>query len=597
MDLISGHLDAPAFSRDKTGGHLYEDGIDKQRLEILLSSIDKIEPSQSQFSFDTDEFPSQAREKKNLLDAIESTVPENKIALLKKSIEQFESRAATDGLEKAQIEATYAQVKRIIASPSDLLSKERHLALVEQILKKAADPTSIDQGEHGTCGAAVLEVRTYWRSPERATKLVADAALTGEVFTPKGVPLLIDVQPHDTSKNFEVKNGQRDHAGELFQVAAINLALNTAPDVVPGTQAYRQRDKPKAGSGTGEVVIDYSRKPPAEKIFGGLQIDQMLRINQIVSGHAEKDIVLWQSNRPAPDAYGKPFTTESEMEKAIDIAKRNGSLPVILFVHTGNEPLWKDSPINIDGGKGGWHYVSITDIDNSVPRKVSVDSTWWKNADHGKNGGAEEILVSDLYVASLSPKAAEFALSKRDQIKEQTSDAARQISMVRQKWVAGLIDANELEKSLAALAVNSRERWNREAKSGTGNRDEQTKSIKTLMEAVDRLPSENKLRILNNLNEQGYLSSEDYQSALIATAIEMKDQRKLMVADGDFRRKAEQAFIKAEKQYLTQLDALDEASKKAVLDAVKNRRIPLDRSFFGNRAREREARRNPSLPQ
>jgi len=117
------------------------------------------------------------------------------------------------------------------------------------------------------------------------------------------------------------------------------------------------------------------------------------------------------------------------------------------------------------------------------------------------------------------------------------------------------------------------------------------------MEAVDRLPSENKLRILNNLNEQGYLSSEDYQSALIATAIEMKDQRKLMVADGDFRRKAEQAFIKAEKQYLTQLDALDEASKKAVLDAVKNRRIPLDRSFFGNRAREREARRNPSLPQ
>ncbi|MBC7999224.1 MAG: hypothetical protein IAF58_14840, partial [Leptolyngbya sp.] len=452
----------------------------------------------------------------------------------------------------------------------------------------------IDQGEHGTCGAAVVEVRTYWRSPEKAAKLVADAALTGEVMTPRGVSLPIDVQPHDTSKKTEMKNGQRSHASELFQVAAINLALNTAPGMVPGSIAYRQMNKPKEGSSSGEVVIDYSQHPPVEKNFGGLQVDQVLRINHIVSGRADKDIVLWRADKHDPREIGKVFTDETELEKAIVSAKKNGSLPVILFVHTGNEPLWKDSPINIDGGKGAWHFINITDIDNGLPRRVSVDSTWWKNADHGKEG-EEGITISDLYVASLSPKEAEKALSKREQQRfDAVSNTGKDISLVRQKWVAGLINSDQLEKSLGELAENSKTRWNKEAIAGIGDRNEQVKSIKTLMEAVDRLPSENKIRLLDKLCDQGYLRLDEYQAGLIASAIELNAQKKVMVADGDFNSKAEEAFIKAEKQYLTQLNALTEAQKNAVITAVKNRHMPDDSSFFVKRTRDREARRNSS---
>ncbi len=193
-----------------------------------------------------------------LLRAVDKLNPERRDRFYRR-MEEFETRARNEHLTAAQVDATYEQIQRLIQNPSASLTEEQRLNIAEQTISMAADPTSIDQGMHDTCGAAVVEVRTYMRHPEKAIQLVADAALTGEVLTKSGKALSIDVTPHDTSKLDFPKSGQRSHASELFQVAAINLALNARLGTQEGSIAYRQNDRRPETVNFGERVIDYSQ--------------------------------------------------------------------------------------------------------------------------------------------------------------------------------------------------------------------------------------------------------------------------------------------------------------------------------------------------
>ena len=504
-------------------------------------------------------------------------------------MDEFETRARNENLSPAQVDATYGQIRRLVENPSDLLTEEQRLNIAEQTISMAADPTSIDQGAHDTCGAAVVEVRTYMRYPEKAIELVADAALTGKVLTENGRVLSIDATPHDTSKLAFPKSGQRSHASELFQVAAINLALNARPGIREGSLAYRQNDRRPETVNLGERVIDYSVDPPTDKKFEGLYVSDVLLMNKLVTGVDEPDLVMWRSPVKREKAFGKPFTTEEDMEKALFDAKRNGKLPAVVYVYSGNDPLWQDAPNNADGGRGGGHFINVTDIQPGRPPKVEIDSTWWRRADHT----SQPLTLSELYHASLEPNDAEAQLRQQiaADVKVEKTDTARQIVLARQEWVNGKIDTNGLENSLRELLLFADIRWTNESRTGTLDADEQKRSLSKAMEAVDRLPYNNKLRMLETLKNKRVIDEGEYNSAIVATANDMTEQRMMMTFAGELDAQAELGFKRAQDELAKRLSAMSPGVRKSVDDQLKRGQNTDSNGFYASRAKERRDRR------
>lgn len=188
-------IPTPAIVRDETGEKLYWSSHDfgqpndKNAVRTFDQSVhvnylpvfDRIE---------IEEDPAQKRvgERPSLREVVNSLSPERRDNLLQK-MEIFETRAKKDNLKPEQVEETYNHARRLIENDSVGLTEEQRLNLFEQIISNAADPTSIDQGFHETCGAAAVEVRSYIRHPEKIAAFVVEAALSGRVFTPKGVAL------------------------------------------------------------------------------------------------------------------------------------------------------------------------------------------------------------------------------------------------------------------------------------------------------------------------------------------------------------------------------------------------------------------------
>lgn len=508
------------------------------------------------------------------------------------NMEALEIRARAAGLSSEQVDATYRELRRLIENRTTTLTDEQRFNIAEQVLSMAADPTSIDQGVHDTCGAAVIEVRAYMRHPEKAAKLVADAALNGEVLTKNGVALPIDTTPHDTSKMDFPKSGQRSHASELFQVAAINLVLNDGIGEKEGRIAYRQNDRRPEAVNLGEVVIDFSVHPPEEKKFAGLYVSDILRMNKLVTGQDEPDLVLWKARALGGRQYGKPFTNETEMEDALLEAKRNGKLPAVIYVYSGNDPIWQDAPNNHDGGRGDGHYINVTDIHNGKPPTVEIDSTWSKRADHLRSAG-RSMKLSDLYMASLPPKEAEVKL--REQIANDVAagktNTERQIALARQEWVNGKIDTNGLESSLRELLIFADMRWQADRKAGKLDVDEQNRALRKAMEAVDRLPYANKIRMLETLNNKGIIDNREYVSALVATANEMAEQRMMTTFAGEHNPQAELGYRRAQEELSQRFDALSPEVRRSVDEQLRRGQNSDSTGFYASRAKERRERR------
>ncbi len=507
-------------------------------------------------------------------------------------IAEIEIRAGQEKLTASQVDATYAQVRRLLEGHSNSLTDEQLINIGEQVLSMSADPTSIDQGVHDCCGAAVVEVRTYMRHPELASKLVADVALSGQVMTGKGTVIDIDLTPHDTSKLAFPKSGQRSHASELFQVAAINLVLNDRPGALEGSIRYIQNDRRPEASDTGERVIDSSVFPPKERKFEGLYVADVLRMNKLITGEDEPDLVLWRARERGASRYGKTFTTEAEMEKALSDAKRDGKLPAILYVYSGSEPLWQDAPNNADGGRGSWHFINVTDILPGKPPKVEIDSTWSKRADHTKGSG-KPISLSDLYLSTLDPNEAEAELRKRVDADSTSGkiDTGRQIALARQQWVNNNISTDGLEQSLRELLLYADFRWKNEAKAGKLDAGEKDRSLTKLMESVDRLPYANKIRMLESLKSKGVIDDGEYNSAVVATANEMSEQRMMITFAGEMTPQSEAAFRNAQDELGKRLRSMSPQVRTQVDEQLKRGQNTDNTGFFASRAKERRGRR------
>ena len=306
---------------------------------------------------------------------------------------QLETRAHQAGLSDNQIAQTYFHASRILDGSHAQISDDRREKIAQQVVRNAAYPNKIDQGQHGTCNVNVVEVRVNTRNPEAAAKLVADVVTNGYFITDNAstiTPTSRSLEADDEARRHPPSNGKRGHASQIFQITAANIhwqRMLVTPDgkrVPRGSIKYEQiPSKRSRWSGdSGERVMDYSVNPPREltKHHKGpsLSVSSLEYITNQITGQNESGFVI--ENKIHGGNNSVHITTPNELEDAIEKVKAADQFPAYIRVHTGNRPFSADAGGLASRQRGVWHVLSITDYD-STTKKVTLDNQWGTRSD------------------------------------------------------------------------------------------------------------------------------------------------------------------------------------------------------------------------
>lgn len=409
---------------------------------------------------------SEARTK--LLEAAERSYADNpgKFDAFKEQVERFEERGKRDGLSDQAMDGAYDNVRRLLEfegeTPTTAEQRER---LAEQVMTQAANPNLIDQGYHNTCNMNTVEVRTYTRNPDDAARLVADVATTGKYTTTDGIEVTIDTTPHNDSKNERRWDGDRSHASEIFQVTAANVRLeqdNRKTDP-PGQLRYEQHERVPGTPGSGEVLMDYSQDPP-KKVGTSPDVNvgnvgKLRDVYASITGDRESEIVVGHDKFVSDASDGvKRVESEEAFNAFLSQAKDANKLPLIVAVHTSNEPFWSDSGGGAAGGSGGGHVVMITDYEAGPPSKVTIDNSWGTRNDHDASKAVD---VHDLYASMMRPQDALDLMNQdiRDRRSAGTPDHWREFEVLRLERSLSRITDEQYQQKLKDSMTRAREDW------------------------------------------------------------------------------------------------------------------------------------------
>ena len=319
------------------------------------------------------------------------------------NMKAFEDRAAKDKLPPDEVAKTYEAANKLYESTGDQpIPKADKAVLADQIIAHAAVPTRIDQGQHNTCGPSSLESRLFTTHPSDAAKLISDVGTTGSYTAKDGTKVNLDA--NDLKKDNEAgnnppKDNERSYASKLFQETALDLHFQAkgehfkeTPGSVPGDRSsYGLKDK--------EQVVDSHGR---SKDFDGVTLNDLSDMETKITGKRDASHYLGNHEIYGNDRQqaGKmtTFKNEAEFKQALTDAKKNGEMPLTVWVDSRQPPFGNGQQA---GGGGGGHFVSITDYDDKTG-KVSVDNQWGKDADHlGDNG----VPLHEMFEATHPPRA------------------------------------------------------------------------------------------------------------------------------------------------------------------------------------------------
>lgn len=302
--------------------------------------------------------------------------PQANQARFVQQMEALERRAATQGLAREEVAATFQQVRRLLqtdaSAPLPLATRKR---LAEEIMFNAAEPRLIDQGGRGTCNVTTVEKRIYAQQPSIAARIVVDMASTGKHITARGV--LIDgtripgmLYPDAEALSVISVNGYRadnvrNHASALFQVAAVNSKY--ADPVWAREWSIRENVKLQEG----DVVLYENVNPTAgrnenlvlyQDRAGSLEThqidhqahmypDEHERVYEGLTGNAETGFMISGRHMPVDAGYAQGIPPNfgpnsiprnhvaqdmNDLARQLENLQQGGRLPAIVSVDANN---------------------------------------------------------------------------------------------------------------------------------------------------------------------------------------------------------------------------------------------------------------------
>ncbi|MGE0265678.1 MAG: hypothetical protein AB7V06_23620 [Candidatus Obscuribacterales bacterium] len=305
--------------------------------------------------------PDVAYSRERLLTTAETAIKDPaELAKFKADMVRFEARASERGLKPEQVTGTYDAVSRLMRTHGFNTTPDNRVVLAEQVMSHAATPTSVDQGGHDTCAVASLESNLYTKHPEKAAGLVEEVAANGAFKASNGQ--YVHVAPGSLTPDQEAaprvaRDGDRDFASQIFQVAAVNALYQ---DVHGRGWSYEQDPKGPHDTGERDRFLGFTWN----KEFSGLNVLQRDRINELITGKKDPDLNL-------PSYYSK----EGDLQKTLEDFHKRGAFPAILSVHTGNPPFGDTV--------GGRHAVNVIGYD-PVKKEAIVDNQAGSYSDYIK---------------------------------------------------------------------------------------------------------------------------------------------------------------------------------------------------------------------
>lgn len=337
----------------------------------------------------------------NLLRLAESNITDRaELARFKADIETFEARAKAQRLKEDQVATTYRELQKLFnpnaeaSETAPYLPQAERTELAKQVLHHVAYPRSIDQGFHQTCNVSTVQVVLAATKPEYMANVVRQVAETGKYKTSQNVVVAPDagsLKPDFEARManvYSTTTGERTYASQIFQITAVNsyYAANDPKNV------YKQIE-PTAPNDTGERLIDtttgneFSREPE-------LTNDKLAEISKQITG---EDLPILE-HTDVVDSRTIRFSSEKEMREKFEQQQKAGRMPFILMVHTRHDPFWHDNGEGRAGGFGGWHVVTIWDMD--AKGRLLMDNQWGRGSDHE---GLRRVPLSLMYSATRRP--------------------------------------------------------------------------------------------------------------------------------------------------------------------------------------------------
>lgn len=349
------------------------------------------------------------------------------------AMRDMEARSQRLGMDPQEVGKTFHELTSLLKSDGAMLPQDQRTVIAEQILRNAARPYDVNQGNHNTCNVTTATVRMFSKYPSEAARVIREAVETGQVMTADGHRINIrreDVMPdHEASLERGDRLGKKDdtyrrsHADQILQNIAVN-AYWQRKTIGPDGNSYalgniRYEQHPSTGrNDTGERLIDLAtgqrikentRTDAKESQGPELYAADLEEIYGQLTGHNENFVISHQElnntkgNHRLMDQQ-RLFTTQDEFLQTMQRMNPSEANPIVVEVTTLGEPFYKDSNAGTAGGSGGQHVVSITGFETRPNGEVyvRVDNQWGKAAQHGAGHGdsGEPIKLSDLYYAT-----------------------------------------------------------------------------------------------------------------------------------------------------------------------------------------------------
>lgn len=436
----------------------------------------------------------------------------DKLTKFQENMRQFEERAERDKLSPAEIAKTYTEIDRLLEAKGDKpLKPQQRKDLAEQIIRQAADPTTISQGPHNTCSMTTVETRMYTRNPSDAARMVTDVALSGQYVTSEGQRMRVNPGAHGESRYPDTLDGERSHASEIFQVTAANIHIDqdNRKSTPRGQLRYEQHPNVPGSGDSGERIIDYAKNPPKvvdqDPRIADENLGKLRDVYSAITGTKEVGIVIAHDGEGVDksDAVTR-VTSEQHLNDVLAQAKKDGKMPLIVTVDTSMEPFWTDSGAAESGGVGGGHVVTITDYIAGSPAKVTLDNQWDKESDHGAE---KPLAVHDLYQAIKDKSHAVSELEKDVKVAREAGlpDTYKELDLARLQRRDEKISKDDYEKEVTRLSKET-------FKMPDGAQKERV--TEKLHDAMNSLEPAAALRVLKEQHRDGAINETAYKEAI-----------------------------------------------------------------------------------